>query len=281
MPYLIVDVQERVVRTNQATLDMLEIEGPVENCLGKTLAEVFYNDPGRETFVGQSMREGTTFRDLYVPITDHRGRERHVLANVFPLYSLDGACIGGMCLYVDFTLGKQIECQLKELATTDSLTGLNNRQHFLELAGLLFDTAKRYGSSLVVAIFDIDHFKSVNDTRGHDAGDVVLKNLSRIALATLRSVDVLGRIGGEEFAVAMPETNYPEAMSALERFRQAVESTPTTYEQLPLSITISCGVAPLTSAESTLESLMRKADVALYAAKRGGRNRVEAFLSHV
>jgi methyl-accepting chemotaxis protein len=114
MPFLLVDTDERAVQINQACLDMLEIGGPVESCLGKTLAEVFYNDPSRKTAVGQSIRDGKVFKNLEVAIKGHKGGERHVLANVFPVYDLDKKCIGGLCLYIDMTALKQAECLNKE-----------------------------------------------------------------------------------------------------------------------------------------------------------------------
>ena len=109
MPYLLVDAQERTTSTNQACLDMLEIDGSVESCLGKTLAELFYNDPARETAVGKSIRNGEYFRNLDIVITGHKGRKIDVLANIFPIYDEDKACIGGLCLYVDMTALKQAE----------------------------------------------------------------------------------------------------------------------------------------------------------------------------
>ena len=109
MPYLLVDAQERTTSTNQACLDMLEIDDSVESCLGKTLAELFYNDPARETAVGKSIRNGEYFRNLDIVITGHKGRKIDVLANIFPIYDEDKACIGGLCLYVDMTALKQAE----------------------------------------------------------------------------------------------------------------------------------------------------------------------------
>lgn len=103
MPFLLVDEQEKTVFTNQACMDMVEIDGPPAAQLGRTLAEIFYNDPGRKTAVGQSIQEGKVFRNLEVTITGHKGGQRHVLANVYPLYDLEGKCIGGFCLYVDMT----------------------------------------------------------------------------------------------------------------------------------------------------------------------------------
>mgnify|MGYP002118579138 CR=1 FL=1 len=109
MPYLLVDAQERTTSTNQACLDMLEIDDSVESCLGKTLAELFYNDPARETAVGKSIRNGEYFRNLDIVITGHKGRKIDVLANIFPIYDEDKACIGGLCLYVDMTALKRAE----------------------------------------------------------------------------------------------------------------------------------------------------------------------------
>ena len=177
----------------------------------------------------------------------------------------------------DITERKQMEKELQDFATLDFLTGLNNRRHSLELGKLIFDASKRYGSDLTVAIFDIDSFKAVNDTHGHGAGDMVLKMLGKTALESFRSADILGRIGGEEFAVIMPQTRYPEALNAMDRFRRGVESILLEYEGTPLSITISCGVALLASTDSTLESLLKKADEALYRAKNNGKNMVVAF----
>lgn len=114
MPYLLVDVQERATGTNQACLDMLQIDDDVENCLGKTLAELFYNDPGRETAVGKSIRNGEQFRNLDILITGHKGRGVNVLANIFPIYDEDKICIGGLCLYVDMTALKRAETIIKD-----------------------------------------------------------------------------------------------------------------------------------------------------------------------
>lgn len=114
VPYLLVDEGERVVQTNKSCMEMLEIEGPVEICFGKTLAEVFYNSPGRKTFVGQSIHEGKHFYNLSVSIVGHKGGKRDVLANISPLYNLDNVCIGGLCVYLDTTERKLAEQALQE-----------------------------------------------------------------------------------------------------------------------------------------------------------------------
>ena len=111
-PFLLVDMQERALFTNQACLDMLQIGGTPQKQYGRTLAEIFYNDASRKTAVGQSIENGKVFKNLEVTITGHKGGQRHVLANVYPLYDMSGACIGGFCLYVDMTELKEKEAQL-------------------------------------------------------------------------------------------------------------------------------------------------------------------------
>ncbi|WP_417038663.1 methyl-accepting chemotaxis protein, partial [Desulfovibrio legallii] len=114
MPYLLVDTEERTLSTNQDCLNMLEINDSVEDCLGKTLAELFYNDPTRETAVGKSIKNGQYFRNLEVTIGGHKGSRVNVLANVFPIYSQEGVCMGGMCLYVDMTALKNAQQQISD-----------------------------------------------------------------------------------------------------------------------------------------------------------------------
>ncbi len=114
LPYLLVDANERATSTNQACLDMLEINGPVKDCLGKTLAELFYNDASRDTAVGKSIRTGQCFHNLSVTIAGHKGRRIDVLANVFPVYDQQKNCLGGLCLYIDMTALKEAEQMIKD-----------------------------------------------------------------------------------------------------------------------------------------------------------------------
>lgn len=165
------------------------------------------------------------------------------------------------------------------LALTDELTGLYNRRYvFAHFSELLARTGGS-GAETAVMLFDIDHFKQVNDRHGHPAGDEVLRELAGRAMRHVRNVDLVGRLGGEEFIVVMPETSLGGAAVVAERLRAAVadEGFPLreTGENLP--VTISIGVAATGKAEETLERLLKRADDALYAAKNGGRNRVIAF----
>lgn len=174
----------------------------------------------------------------------------------------------------DITERKKVEQKLELLARTDSLTGLANRRHFMEVAEQELSRTLRYGGELSALMLDIDHFKSVNDTYGHHTGDLVIQKLGNICRTTLRDVDCVGRIGGEEFAVILPQTGVTEAAEAAERLRVAVTTARVPLEKgLPLRFSISIGVATLRE-PCNLDTLLGSSDTALYTAKNSGRNRV-------
>jgi len=175
----------------------------------------------------------------------------------------------------DITKRVQSRQQLLELARTDGLTGLNNRKHFFELAEREVTRAARYGSPLTVLMIDLDHFKRVNDTYGHDAGDAVLRHFSQLMSEAMRDADILGRYGGEEFIVLMPQTDASQGREAGERLRKLVEESPTPWSGGSIHHTASIGLASSRSVLA-LENLIKKADEAMYQAKHEGRNRVMA-----
>ena len=168
----------------------------------------------------------------------------------------------------------KLQLDLQELASTDPLTGLLNRR----AVGMYINTevrrSQRYKRPFSVILFDIDHFKQVNDRLGHGAGDQVLAGLSRLCQANLRSTDLAARWGGEEFLVVLPETALSDALILAERLRASVEEGKFPTESGPVHITISLGLAQLSEAESW-ESLCERADQGLYAAKRNGRNQCQ------
>ncbi len=166
-----------------------------------------------------------------------------------------------------------LEDELRALASVDGLTGIYNRRHFLELGEKELARAQRYGHPLALMMMDVDHFKRINDTYGHAAGDEVLKRLAATCTANLRGPDILGRLGGEEFAVVMPECGVDAAQSAAERLRLKLAKVEVPSEQGTIGFTISIGVVGRESGEGLTEALDR-ADKAMYAAKQGGRNRV-------
>lgn len=161
------------------------------------------------------------------------------------------------------------------LAVTDDLTGLYNRRYFDRHLNVLLGKAQSQDRNLAVMILDIDHFKSVNDSFGHDAGDAVLREFSARVKRNIRGVDLACRFGGEEFVVLMPDTDVLNAELVAQRVRQSIAEKPFEINgKRPLSVTVSVGVSFNESQADTPESLIKRADVALYRAKREGRNRV-------
>jgi two-component system cell cycle response regulator len=165
-----------------------------------------------------------------------------------------------------------------EMAITDQLTGLHNRRYMARHLDNLIAGAKKAERPLAFVIMDIDHFKSVNDTYGHDIGDEVLKEFAGRISANVRGIDLACRYGGEEFVVVMPDTDVAFAYAIAERLRQTVEANPVKISRAPgtLNVTISIGIAKMEGADDTAETLLHRADQALYRAKRSGRNRVVA-----
>ncbi len=165
---------------------------------------------------------------------------------------------------------------LKSRADTDELTGLANRRAILQSVNTEIQRAMRTQRPIAFLMCDLDHFKLVNDTHGHIAGDMVLQGIARIALANFRKIDTVGRLGGEEFLVVLPESNQDEARAAAERFRRAVAAHKFAVGEQRIEITISIGVfVPDTVTHPvTVQNVLDATDKALYAAKNGGRNQV-------
>src|SRR5476651_108711 len=165
-----------------------------------------------------------------------------------------------------------------EMAITDQLTGLHNRRYMSRHLDTLISNAQKKGRPLAFVIMDIDFFKRVNDSYGHGIGDEVLKEFATRSSANVRGIDLACRYGGEEFVVAMPDTDIAFATNIAERLRQSIETTPIQISRAPgqLSITISTRIARCEGEGDTAEQLLHRADQALYRAKRTGRNKVVA-----
>lgn len=175
----------------------------------------------------------------------------------------------------DKTEQKEAELELQRLATTDSLTGLANRRHFFDGCRKEIERHKRYGVSVSLLMLDVDWFKKINDTWGHDTGDRVLQEVAGQMLMTLRDVDLCGRIGGEEFAVLLPETDLQGAAEAAERVRASLENICFILEEgARVCVTASLGVTEMGGEGDSLQELIKRADDALYEAKNTGRNKV-------
>lgn len=205
-----------------------------------------------------------------------------------PLRTPEGYQVGSLCAIdtkprrfseIEIVTGfaelviEQLEWRL--IASTDLLTGLRTRRDWVQQTRREIALAHRHGRPMSVALLDIDHFKRINDTHGHVTGDRMLEKLSQIMGDKLRSTDIVGRVGGEEFAVTLPESDCAASFNALDQLRASVEQAQTELQDgSTVGCTISIGVAGLTQGEDTVDTLYDRADRALYASKAAGRNKV-------
>jgi len=164
--------------------------------------------------------------------------------------------------------------RLKLLAKTDSLTGLFNRRTLFEKGNELTAQAMENGGQISALLFDIDHFKQINDEYGHDAGDKIIIAIAQLGIETMRSRDVLARLGGEEFAAVLPDSSLEEAKAIAERLREKVESFQLEYDGSVLKVTVSVGVANISQVSDGFDSMLNASDEAMYEAKALGRNKV-------
>ena len=193
-------------------------------------------------------------------------------------YKVENEEVGWLFSFGDITERKQAENRLREMAISDSLTGVFNRRYFFQLAQSELERSYRYHRELSLLMLDIDHFKKINDTFGHQVGDQVLEALVSRCRSSLRIFDIIGRYGGEEFVIMLPETNINDASDIAERLRQQVEGIIVLTTKGKATITISIGLTYYRSGnQMQLDQLIGQADQALYVAKEGGRNRVSVY----
>jgi diguanylate cyclase (GGDEF)-like protein/PAS domain S-box-containing protein len=273
---MVLDSGMRIVRMNKAMADRLGINS--EKAVGSLCHELCHGTdeppeycPVCHTLSGE--------REHSVEVVENR-LGGSFLISVTPTYDLNGQIAGFVHVARDITEQKRLEEDLRRMATTDSLTGLFNRRHFWELSDRELARARRAHHAVSLLMIDLDRFKSINDRYGHEVGDRALKLVARTGLENLREIDIMGRIGGEEFAVLLPTTTLSQATMVAERLREAVAHEKILTGRRPASITISIGVAEESGEMQDMETLLRQADDALYAAKNQGRNKVVAF-SHL
>lgn len=164
--------------------------------------------------------------------------------------------------------------EIYRLVTTDGLTGLANRRAFEDALAREFSRATRYSRPMSVLMIDVDHFKQVNDLHGHLAGDTALRHVGATLRGSIRRDDLAGRVGGEEFAVLLPEIERADALRVAEKLRACIATKQIDYEGTAIALTVSIGVASRGEHDKQPEDLVRRADEALYSAKRAGRDRV-------
>lgn len=169
---------------------------------------------------------------------------------------------------------RQLEAELRRLATTDTLTGTLNRRQFFSLATRELVRVRELEKGLAGLMVDIDHFKAINDRHGHAVGDKALKHVVGRLRAGIRRVDLIGRLGGEEFAIILPEIAGEAALQVAERLRGSVEAKPLLHDGMPICMTVSIGLSMARDTDRGIEQIIARADGRLYRAKEGGRNRV-------
>ncbi|KZN17100.1 MULTISPECIES: GGDEF domain-containing protein [Pseudomonas] len=174
----------------------------------------------------------------------------------------------------DITEKKQMEAELQHLASTDVLTQSSNRRHFFECAHREFEQARLNGAPMAFLLLDIDDFKVVNDTYGHQEGDKVLQRIAESGRAALRRGDLFGRIGGEEFAAVFPGCAPDMAMQVAERLQREIQRLSFSHDNQTFGITVSQGLSSLTYEDESIDRLFARADAAMYQAKRQGKNRI-------
>ncbi len=198
------------------------------------------------------------------------GVKRYMLMSYYPSFKNEDTVIGAVINSTDITKMKTMEDELKRLSVTDQLTGIYNRLKFTEALSDEINRCKRYNNGLSLIMFDIDHFKNINDSFGHDIGDEVLIKLTNIVKEYIRDTDIFSRWGGEEFMILLPNTNIIDASNLAERIRVKIENK---YFKGPNTVTCSFGVTEFRT-NDTEEIFTKRIDEALYNSKRSGRNTV-------
>lgn len=263
---VVVDLQNRLADFNPAAERIFPV-----------LSRMSVGQPLREALAGLEalddlLKEGGP-PEVEIQV-GHDPSRQYYQARMSEVRNRTGKARGRTIVFSETTAQVLLLQKLQRLASVDDLTGAYNRRHFMELGRNEVARAKRYGRAMSVIIIDLDHFKRVNDTWGHEAGDVALKEAIRIFKKGLRTSDLLGRHGGEEFAVLLPETPPGQAAMVAERLREMLAQTPISIPGgLTLTLTASFGVAGMERfTEDTIDFLIRSADQAMYEAKAAGRS---------
>lgn len=206
-----------------------------------------------------------------IELRDGRTLERHSVG----LHGDKGHYFGRVWFFRDITERKLSEAALRDLAWRDPLTGELNRGHFLDRANEEHERSRRYQNPLGILMLDLDNFKEINDQYGHAAGDAVLQTVCERWRSVLRNVDLLGRIGGEEFAILLPDSDWDATKTVAERLRFSVAAQPVRWMNRDICCTVSGGITMADAQDQNIKDTLLRADEALYRAKRLGRNRME------
>ena len=240
---------------------------PLNEIVGRP-AESFYRDPQeRARLQAKFLRDGRLV-DEEVSLLGSGGSVLWVMVSMVPV-SYNGE-LADLATIVDITERKQLELELQRLATTDALTGVANRRSFIEQAERELERARRHSLPLALVMMDIDHFKRINDSLGHAGGDAAIRQVVQACAQLVRRLDVIGRLGGEEFALLLPQTELAAAQQLVERLRAQIATL--MPDQEGGALTASFGITALRAGDCQVDELLLRADEALYAAKNRGRN---------
>jgi len=284
----ILSKDEKFDQINENLAEMLGYEGP------EGRAELLSLSPVDVTHADDKAKSKKRIEGLFAgDIASYRVEKRWLHKDgstcwgdisVTAIHDDKGDVDKAMVVVQDVTERKKMEEELRRFATTDSLTGASNRRHFLDRGEEELHRAKRYQRPLALLALDLDFFKTINDTYGHNAGDAALVHFAKFCTNVIREEDLFGRIGGEEFAIVMPESSIEGAKEAAERLRLSLEETPIEVDGAQIVLSVSIGIAGCPNEHENcmaigdgFQTLLAQADKALYAAKENGRNRIEIY----
>lgn len=273
-----VDTAGRIIFINPTALKILGLSE--QEALGRNAHALFHHHHP----------DGSVYPEDACPLSQvlQDGRQREIEDDAFirkngehlPVHLVATAMIendtqvGAEIVFQDITQRKRLEAELTRLASTDALTGIANRRHFIAQLEKEIARIQRVAEPAAVLMLDLDHFKKINDNHGHATGDAVLQAFARGAQSDLRKIDLIGRLGGEEFAILLPETGLDAALRLAERLRQHIETMTVACNDDMIQITVSIGLTTMTRADISADAILARADQALYQAKASGRNRV-------
>ncbi|OKP85355.1 hypothetical protein A3844_16330 [Paenibacillus helianthi] len=267
---LVTDLSDMLVDYNQAAMDMLQDLDA--SAIGKPLAQLFL--PAGQDAVDYVMNSDPQLSEERELGWNIHGETRYYQVRSSPVQKHDGHLVGRMIMLIDVTERTLLQEKLLQLATTDSLTGIYNRMHFMELSRQLLEEASLNLTPVSVILLDIDFFKSINDRYGHHYGDMALQHIVAVCSKHLREGDIFGRYGGEEFVLCLPGTPLKQAALLSEAIREDIERSSVYTISGSIHVTASFGVVDSSSKNLSLEELLSEADHALYTSKRNGRNAV-------
>ncbi|MCL2876716.1 MAG: diguanylate cyclase [Betaproteobacteria bacterium] len=273
-----VDKNGCITFINRAALNMLGFQ--LKEVMGKNPHEVFYrhvsdNQPDPEKTFMQTVEDGKP-RESEEWLSRRDNSRFPAKVAITPIFEY-GRRNGAVIVFHDITEQRNRQEALLQLATTDSLTGVSNRRHFLQQLDAELARQRRHGEKASILMTDLDFFKHINDEYGHATGDAVLSHFVHIVRQTVRRSDIIGRLGGEEFAILLPGDGTGGACELAERLRRNFESNPTHIGNTAIACTVSIGISDLRPDDMTADVPLHRADEALYAAKAGGRNRTELY----